>query len=64
MTNFLSFQLQDLAAELNKLWNLMDTSEEERSLFDHVTCKISSTVDEVTLPGALALDLIEQVLKI
>ncbi|KAL7584757.1 65-kDa microtubule-associated protein 1 [Lactuca sativa] len=53
-------KLQDLAAELNKLWNLMDTSEEERSLFDHVTCKISSTVDEVTLPGALALDLIEQ----
>ncbi|CAH1444347.1 unnamed protein product [Lactuca virosa] len=53
-------KLQDLAAELNKLWNLMDTSEEERSLFDHVTCKISSSVDEVNVPGALALDLIEQ----
>lgn len=45
------------------LWNLMDTSEEERSLFDHVTCNISASVDEVTIPGALALDLIEQVIS-
>lgn len=40
----------------------MDTPEEERNLFDHVTCNISATVDEVTVPGALALDLIEQVM--
>lgn len=40
----------------------MDTPEEERKLFDHVTCNISASVDEVTVPGALALDLIEQVL--
>ena len=40
----------------------MDTPEEERSLFDHVTCNISASVDEVTVPGALALDLIEQVI--
>ncbi|KAI3804742.1 hypothetical protein L1987_26528 [Smallanthus sonchifolius] len=53
-------KLQDLAAELTELWNLMDTSEEERSLFDHVTCNISASVDEVTAPGALALNLIEQ----
>ena len=39
----------------------MDTPDEERSLFDHVTCNISASVDEVTIPGALALDLIEQV---
>uniref|UniRef100_A0A1D1XSE6 65-kDa microtubule-associated protein 1 n=1 Tax=Anthurium amnicola TaxID=1678845 RepID=A0A1D1XSE6_9ARAE len=53
-------KLQELAAQLTDLWNLMDTPVEERSLFDHVTCNISSTVDEVTIPGALALDLIEQ----
>jgi len=41
----------------------MDTHPEERSLFDHVTCNMSASVDEVTVPGALALDLIEQVLK-
>ena len=39
----------------------MDTPDEERELFDHVTCNISASVEEVTVPGALALDLIEQV---
>ncbi|KAI7743966.1 hypothetical protein M8C21_031544 [Ambrosia artemisiifolia] len=53
-------RLQELAAQLTELWNLMDTSEEERSLFNHVTCNISASVDEVTVPGALALNLIEQ----
>ncbi|KAL6553387.1 hypothetical protein OROGR_007229 [Orobanche gracilis] len=53
-------KLQELATQLVDLWNLMDTSPEERSLFDHVTCNISASVDEVTVPGALALDLIEQ----
>ncbi|XP_073047907.1 65-kDa microtubule-associated protein 1-like [Primulina eburnea] len=53
-------KLQELATQLIDLWNLMDTPEEERSLFDHVTCNISVSVDEVTIPGALALDLIEQ----
>ncbi|XP_071702111.1 65-kDa microtubule-associated protein 1-like isoform X2 [Rutidosis leptorrhynchoides] len=53
-------KLQELATQLIDLWNLMDTSEEERSLFDHVTCNISASVDEVTVPGALAIDLIKQ----
>ncbi|KAF8391627.1 hypothetical protein HHK36_023933 [Tetracentron sinense] len=53
-------KLQELAAELTDLWNLMDTPTEERRLFDPVTCNISASVDEVTIPGALALDLIEQ----
>ncbi|XP_059662438.1 65-kDa microtubule-associated protein 1-like [Cornus florida] len=53
-------KLQELATQLIDLWNLMDTPQEERSLFDHVTCNISASVDEVTIPGALAIDLIEQ----
>ncbi|XP_008798834.1 65-kDa microtubule-associated protein 1 [Phoenix dactylifera] len=53
-------KLQELAAQLSDLWNLMGTSSEERSLFDHVTCNMAATVDEVTVPGSLALDLIEQ----
>ncbi|KAJ0045980.1 hypothetical protein Pint_04064 [Pistacia integerrima] len=53
-------KLQELATQLIDLWNLMDTPDEERKLFDHVTCNISASVDEVTVPGALALDLIEQ----
>ncbi|AED96603.1 microtubule-associated proteins 65-1 [Arabidopsis thaliana] len=57
-------KLQELATQLIDLWNLMDTPDEERELFDHVTCNISSSVDEVTVPGALARDLIEQVIYI
>lgn len=53
-------KLQELATQLIDLWNLMDTPSEERRLFDHVTCNISAYVDGVTVPGALALDLIEQ----
>ncbi|XP_057529530.1 65-kDa microtubule-associated protein 1 isoform X2 [Amaranthus tricolor] len=53
-------KLQELANQLIDLWNLMDTPDDERELFDHVTCNISASVDEVTIPGALALDLIEQ----
>ncbi|GAB2230489.1 hypothetical protein Drorol1_Dr00014757 [Drosera rotundifolia] len=53
-------KLQELGGQLLDLWNLMDTTDEERHLFDHVTCNFSATVDEVTIPGALALDLIEQ----
>ncbi|RAL37779.1 unnamed protein product [Cuscuta campestris] len=54
-------KLQELATQLTDLWNLMDTPDDERSLFDHVTCNISASVDEVTIPGALTLDVIEQV---
>ncbi|OAY65705.1 65-kDa microtubule-associated protein 1 [Ananas comosus] len=39
-------KLQDLAAQLSDLWNLMETPAEERSFFDHVTCNISATVDD------------------
>ncbi|KAL1815321.1 hypothetical protein ACET3Z_017895 [Daucus carota] len=53
-------KLQKLATELIDLWNLMDTSEEERRLFNHVTCNISASVSEVTDPGALSLDSVEQ----
>ncbi|KAJ6728200.1 MICROTUBULE-ASSOCIATED PROTEIN MAP65/ASE1/PRC1-RELATED [Salix koriyanagi] len=53
-------KLQELANQLMDLWNLMDTPMEERKLFDHVTCNMLASVDEVTVPRALALDLIEQ----
>ncbi|GKE44012.1 65-kDa microtubule-associated protein 1-like protein [Tanacetum coccineum] len=53
-------KLQELAAQLTDIWNFMDIPEDERSLFHHVTCNISASVDKVTAPGALALDLIEQ----
>lgn len=53
--------MQELAAQLIDLWNLMDTPDEERELFDHITSKMSVSVEELMVPGALALDLIQQV---
>ncbi|XP_038685646.1 65-kDa microtubule-associated protein 1-like isoform X2 [Tripterygium wilfordii] len=53
-------KLQELATQLIDLWNLMDTPIDERRLFDHVTCNVSTSIDEVTVAGAVALDLIEQ----
>ncbi|KAI4321996.1 hypothetical protein MLD38_035314 [Melastoma candidum] len=53
-------KLQQLAGQLIELWNLMETSDEERRHFNHVTHNISSSVDEVTASGAPALDIIEQ----
>ncbi|KAJ0246159.1 65-kDa microtubule-associated protein 2 [Hirschfeldia incana] len=53
-------KLQELATQLIDLWNLMDTPDEDKGLFDHVTRNISASVDEVTSQGALASDLIKQ----
>ncbi|KAL5074692.1 hypothetical protein RYX36_013676 [Vicia faba] len=52
-------KLQELVSQLIDLWNLMDTPQEEKKLFDHVTCNISTSVDEVIVPGSLSLYLIE-----
>lgn len=54
-------QVQALASQLSDLWNLMDAPAEERQPFHHVTCNMSSTLDDVTVPGALGLDVIQQV---
>eukprot|EP01018_Ginkgo_biloba_P014068 Gb_13525 [translate_table: standard] len=53
-------KLQELGTSLTELWNLMETPMDEQNLFDHVTCNISASVEEVTVPGALAIDIIEQ----
>ncbi|OEL21426.1 65-kDa microtubule-associated protein 1, partial [Dichanthelium oligosanthes] len=53
-------KIQALASQLSDLWNLMDAPVEERQPFHHITCNMSSTLDEVTVPGTLALDVIEQ----
>jgi len=39
----------------------MDAPVEERQPFHHVTCNMSSALDDVTVPGALALDVVQQV---
>ncbi|KGN51608.1 65-kDa microtubule-associated protein 5 [Cucumis sativus] len=54
-------KLQDLGRRLTGLWNLMDAPADERKRFDHATCLMSSSVEEVSAKGCLALDIIEQV---
>ncbi|CAM6043679.1 unnamed protein product [Sphagnum compactum] len=53
-------KLQDFGACLLELWNLMDTPVEEQHLFQHVTCHIAATEDEITVPGALSSETIAQ----
>ncbi|KAF2323714.1 hypothetical protein GH714_036690 [Hevea brasiliensis] len=53
-------KLQGLGHMLIELWNLMDTPIEEQRRWDHITTLISSSVDEVSRQGCLALEVIEQ----
>ncbi|XP_062174627.1 65-kDa microtubule-associated protein 5 isoform X1 [Alnus glutinosa] len=53
-------KLQGLGRTLIELWNLMDTPVDEQKGFEHVTSLISSSLDEVSSQGCLALDVIEQ----
>ncbi len=54
-------QLQDLGRSLIELWNLMETPLEEQQQFEHITCNIEVTEEDITVPGSLALDIIDQV---
>ncbi|KAL2898157.1 65-kDa microtubule-associated protein 5 [Bienertia sinuspersici] len=53
-------KIQDLGSAFMELWSLLDTSTAEQQKFEHITCLISSSVDEVSRPGSLSLDVIEQ----
>ncbi|CAN1343857.1 65-kDa microtubule-associated protein 5 [Linum perenne] len=53
-------KLQDIGKKLVELWDLMDTNIEEQQKFDHVTSLISSSADEASKQGSLALEVIEQ----
>jgi hypothetical protein len=54
-------QLQDLGISLNELWNLMQTPLEEQQQFEHITCNIEVIEEDITVPGSLALDIIDKV---
>ncbi|XP_057961252.1 65-kDa microtubule-associated protein 6-like [Malania oleifera] len=54
-------KLKDIVASLFELWNLMDSPKEERSNFLRITSTLGSSESEITEPGALSLEIIEQV---
>ncbi|KAH9610680.1 hypothetical protein KSS87_011039 [Heliosperma pusillum] len=53
-------KIQDLGSALIELWNLLELSTGDQKKFEHVTCLISSSADDVSRPGALAQDVIER----
>ena len=55
------YQIQDLAAAMLELWNLMDTPQEEQQMFQNVTSKIAASEDEIIEPGMLSLSNIKNV---
>jgi hypothetical protein len=61
LTWYSCLQLRDLGMSLIELWNLMDTPLEDQQSFQHITCNIAVTEEDITLPGSLALGIIDQV---
>ncbi|KAL4192453.1 hypothetical protein AMTRI_Chr06g172100 [Amborella trichopoda] len=54
-------KLHKLGKALTNLWDLMDTPPQDRRLFAHVTNYVSVSAEEISNPGSLALDIINQV---
>ncbi|KAJ3676532.1 hypothetical protein LUZ60_003944 [Juncus effusus] len=54
-------KIQGLVSTLMHLWKLMETSDEERQNFEHVTGLVSRSVESVTCQGRLGLNIIEKV---
>lgn len=44
-----------------ELWSLMDTPVYEQQMFEHITSNIAAEEDEITTPGCLSLENLEQV---
>ncbi|XP_057497213.1 65-kDa microtubule-associated protein 8-like isoform X2 [Actinidia eriantha] len=53
-------KLHQLGKALTNLWNLMDTPYIDRQLFSHITNLLSVSSSEISTPGGLTLDIIQQ----
>ncbi|XP_052184244.1 65-kDa microtubule-associated protein 8 isoform X2 [Diospyros lotus] len=53
-------KLQHLGKALTNLWNLMDTPYEDCQLFSHIISLLSVSPAEVSSPGSITLDIIQQ----
>lgn len=54
-------QLKDVAGLLFELWTLMDTTREEKSNLSRITSILRLSEADVTEPGALSWEVIQQV---
>ncbi|KAI7748558.1 hypothetical protein M8C21_000097 [Ambrosia artemisiifolia] len=53
-------KLKDIAASLFELWQIMDSTREEKSYFSKITSVIRLSEAEIVEPAALSLEVIEQ----
>jgi len=53
-------KLQEIVEKLHKLWNLMESAEQERRQFAKVAAVLGSSEEEITSPGILSLDTIQE----
>ncbi|XWS22937.1 hypothetical protein CRYUN_Cryun29cG0078500 [Craigia yunnanensis] len=53
-------KLRDIVAALFELWNLMDSPQEEKNVFSRATSVLRLSEAEVTEPGVLSTEMIEQ----
>ncbi|KAK7308318.1 hypothetical protein VNO77_41920 [Canavalia gladiata] len=53
-------KLKDVVAKLFELWNLMDSSKEERNCFLRITSIVATSESEITERGALSTEMIEK----
>lgn len=54
-------KLKDIATQLFELWNLMDSPQAEKNVFSRATSILRLSEPEVTEPGVLSTEMIEQV---
>ncbi|KAG5021207.1 hypothetical protein JHK85_017549 [Glycine max] len=59
-TLFLKMQLKDVVAKLFEVWNLMDSSKEERNCFMKITSIVEASESEITERGILSIEMIEK----
>ncbi|XP_024402200.1 65-kDa microtubule-associated protein 1 isoform X1 [Physcomitrium patens] len=55
-----ALKIKDLGTSMVELWRLMDTPVEEQQAFQHVTCHISASEDEIIGPSSLSVETIEE----
>ncbi|KAG8074198.1 hypothetical protein GUJ93_ZPchr0006g42005 [Zizania palustris] len=53
-------KLQKIVEKLQKLWNLMESTEQERRHFGQVAAVLGSTEEEITSPSILSLETIQE----
>ncbi|KAM7467384.1 hypothetical protein LguiB_014946 [Lonicera macranthoides] len=53
-------KLKDIVATLFELWNLMDSTNEEKITFSRITSILGSSEAEIVEPGALSVEIIQQ----